>query len=84
MKKIDVVAFVVLSMLVSFLFFGCSEKEVVPPNPVVQIPIGCSFAPIPPLKMMVTNPKDDVEIDLRIQQQNDLAKETLKKCKRPN
>lgn len=81
--KIDVLIFIVMSIAAAFLLFGCGEKEVVPPNPIVQVPVGCTFEPIPPLKMMVINPKSKVEIDLRIQQQSDLKTEALLKCKRP-
>lgn len=84
MKKIDLLLFAIMTIVVSFLFFGCSKKEVVPANPVVQIPVGCAFDPIPPLKMMVKNPNDDIEIDLRIQEQSDFKTSALLKCKKQN
>lgn len=80
MKRIDIVVFVVAAIAVAFLFFGCSAK--VPPNPIVEVPVECQFAPIPPLKMMVKNPDDDVEIDLRGHEQRHLMQETLRKCKK--
>ena len=72
--------FKVLVLFATFIFLGCSEK--LPPNPTVLIPIECQFAPIPPLKMMVINPSDDIEIGLRIQEQSDLKTETLRKCRK--
>ncbi|MDD5406028.1 MAG: hypothetical protein PHE73_03680 [Sulfurovaceae bacterium] len=80
MKRFDIIIFVIAAISVSFLLFGCSEK--VPPNPTALIPVECQFAPIPPLKMMVVNPKDDVEIDMRIHEQRHLMQETLRKCKK--
>ncbi|MGW8169615.1 MAG: hypothetical protein ACWGHH_06390 [Sulfurovaceae bacterium] len=84
MKKIDMIIFVIMTIAVAFLFFGCGKKEAVLPNPIVEVPIGCTFAPIPPLRMMVINPEDDIEIDLRIQEQSELKTSTLLKCKRPS
>lgn len=81
MKRIfDIVVFAVAAIAVSILLFGCGAT--VQPNPTVLVPVECQFAPIPPLKMMVKNPSDDVEIDMRAHEQRHLMQETLRKCKR--
>lgn len=65
----------IFSLLI--LLVGCGSQ-----SPTVFIPVKCEPVIIPSLKSMVKNPKDDVEIALRILQQSEMKTNGLHKCQK--